>query len=292
MKKMIYALGFFDGVHLGHQALLRAGGELARASGCCLGAITFSQHPQSLFTPEPPRLLTDVPTRETLLKGFGVERVTVLPVTREVMTTPWETFLRTLLEQGAGGFVCGDDFRFGAGGDGDGEKLQTFCREQGLPCIRVPEQRLDGVRLSSTHIRSLLEAGEVEQANRFLGHPHLLTGRVTPGRQLGRTLGIPTANIPIPPQVVVPRRGVYAAVVTIDGRNYRAVTNVGSRPTVGGHEVRTESWILDYAGDLYGRELTLTFHRFLRPERTFPSLEALTEQIHRDGEMAASLEII
>lgn len=292
MRKIVYALGFFDGVHLGHQALLRSCCALAGERGWIPGAITFETHPKTLLTHEPPKLLTDVTEREALLKEFGMETVRVLPVTREVMETPWESFLQQLVAEGAAGFVCGDDFRFGLGGTGNGEKLAAFCRNRNIPCVILPEQRLDGVRLSSSHIRTLLEEGRIREANRFLGHPHRLRGQVMPGRQLGRTLGIPTANIPFPKDVAIPRRGVYACTVAIDGKTYRAVTNVGARPTVQGHEVRTESWILDYTGDLYGRELTLAFHRFLRPERTFPTLESLTAQIRKDGEWVASLEKI
>ncbi len=284
MKNMkIYALGFFDGVHLGHQALLRECVRLASETGAVPAAITFDRHPQSLFTAEPPALINSVGDRERLLRGFGVKHIHTIPVSGESMGRSWQDFLRDLLAEGARGFVCGDDFRFGHRGAGDGEKLQQFCRERGLPCVIVPEQTIDGIRVSSTHIRGLIEAGDMETAAAFLGHPHVLSGEVVPGRHLGRTIGIPTANILIPGGVAVPKMGVYACKSTLGGRAYMAVTNVGRRPTVGGHQVRAESWILDFDGDLYGEEITLEFHKFLRPERKFASLEELKAQIRHDA---------
>ncbi len=283
MKRYIFALGFFDGVHLGHQVLLAECVRLADDCGAIPAAITFDDHPQAAFTSEYPPLLTSKAERITLLRYFGMEKVVSFPVTREVMSTDWRDFLEKLLEDGAVGFVCGDDFRFGSKGLGDGAKLQGFCREKGLPCVIVPEQRLDGVRISSTHIRSLLEQGDMESAAKFLGHSHILSGIVVPGRQIGRTMGVPTANLCFAQGVAVPKRGVYAGVCRMDGQRYVAVTNVGSRPTVEGHQVRAESWILDFEGDLYGKEITLEFVKFLRPEQKFGSLEELKAQIQLDA---------
>jgi riboflavin kinase/FMN adenylyltransferase len=200
------------------------------------------------------------------------------------MGKSWEAFLEELLEEGAAGFVCGHDFRFGAGGRGDAALLRSFCEKRDLPCVVLPEQTLDGVRLSSTYIRRQIEYGDMATAVRFLGHPHLLTGTVVPGKQLGRRLGFPTANLHLPEGLTIPRFGVYACRCRVDGRLYAAVTNVGTRPTVSGSGITVEPWILDYEGDLYGREITLEFHRFLRGEEKFPSLEALREQILRDAE--------
>lgn len=282
-KNKIFTLGFFDGVHLGHRALLAACRAMAQEQDAVPAAITFEKHPKSLFTPQVPLLINSISDRQLLLRSQGIELLQVLPVTRDSMAQPWREFLEILVENGAAGFVCGDDFRFGHKGAGDGAALALFCQEKGLPWAIVPEQTLEGVRISSTHIRSLIEAGQMQEAAKFLGHPHILSGEVTTGRQLGRTIGIPTANIRIPAGVVVPKQGVYACKCTIDGKEYVAVTNVGNRPTVMGHEIRTESWILHFEGDLYGRELTLEFHHFLRPEQKFGSLEELRLQIHQDA---------
>ena len=288
-KNKIFALGFFDGVHMGHQALLDKCRNLAREMGCGSAAITFDRHPQSLFTPTPPPLLNSHADRLALLKGFGVESIHTVPVTKDVMSTCWQAFLENLLAAGAVGFVCGDDFRFGHQGEGNAEKLQAFCAEKDLPCVIVPEQTMDGKRISSTYIRTLVEAGHMDTAAKFLGHSHILSGEVVPGRQIGRTIGVPTANILIPEGVTVPKLGVYACECLIDGVRYVAVTNIGSRPTVEGHQVRAESWILHFDGDIYGKEITLHFHKFLRPEQKFGSLEELKAQIQKDAAQAIAL---
>jgi len=283
-EKVIIALGFFDGVHLGHQALLKACVELAAKLNVETAAITFENHPQSLFSNEIPPLLTTLADRQRLLRRYGMEHIYGFPVTKEVMSTDWRDFLDLLVEYGAVGFVCGDDFRFGSRGTGNGEKLQQYCAEHGLPCVIIPEQTMDDTRVSSTYIRSQIEEGDMATAVRFLGHSHILTGEVISGRHIGRSIGVPTANLTIPEGVVVPKFGVYACRVEIDGKEYPAVANVGTRPTVGGHRMTVEPWILGFDGDLYGREITLEFHKFLRPERKFDSLEELRAEIRKNAE--------
>ena len=283
-EKSIYALGFFDGVHLGHQALLSECRKLARELNRKPCAISFQRHPMSLFTDTPPLLISSAADRETLLRRYGMEEIHFLPVTKDVMSTPWQDFLLGLMEKGASGFVCGDDFRFGNKGEGNAEKLQAFCAERGFPCVIVPEQLVDGKRISSTYIRALLEQGDMATAVKFLGHPYILTGTVQKGVSLGRTLGTPTANLAFSKEQVVPKFGVYACKITTDQGEYLAVTNVGTRPTVDGQGVTVEPWILDFDGDLYGKTVELAFHYFLRPEQKFDSLEALRAEIHRNAE--------
>jgi len=283
-EKQIYALGFFDGVHLGHQALLRSCCELAKQLGCGTAAITFDAHPQTLFSENVPALISSTHDRQLLLSAYGMDRIFTFPVSKEVMSTPWEAFLASLLQQGAAGFVCGDDFRFGHRGEGNAEKLQSFCAQHDLPCIIVPEQLLNGKRISSSLIRSLIESGEMESATRYLGHPHILSGTVLHGQKLGRTLGVPTANLVIPAEIVIPKQGVYACKVLLDGKRYTAVANVGTRPTVSGSGITVEPWILDFEGDLYGKALQLEFYRFLRQEVKFSDLSSLQNQIRQDAE--------
>ena len=282
MKK-IFALGFFDGVHLGHQALLKSCLRLAESAGAEPCAITFECHPQSLFTEEPPRLINTPEDRIRMLRRYGMAQVKVLPVTKEVMSTPWEKFLDDLVAEGAAGFVCGSDYRFGSRGEGTAEKLKDYCLAHGLSCSVVGDRTLDGIRVSSTHIRTLLEAGDVEQANRFLGHPHMLSGTVVSGRKLGRTIGVPTANLRLSGESVELPYGVYACRAWVDGRQCLAVTNIGCRPTVGGRHVTVEPWLLDFDGNLYEKTLVLEFHRFLRPERKFESLEELKTEIQKNA---------
>ena len=284
MNQTIYALGFFDGVHLGHRALLNECRRLARETGREAGAVTFSSHPDALVFGTAPVLINTPADRERLLRR-SLDRVITLPFDEKMHTTGWEDFLDLLRrDYAAAGFVCGDDFRFGSRGAGNGTLLTDYCRRENLPCAVVPEQSVHGTRVSSTHIRALLEQGQMEEANAFLGHPHILTGTVVHGHQLGRTLGIPTANLSLPAGLAVPKFGVYACLVELEGERYPAVTNIGTRPTVHGSGITVEPWILSYQGDLYGREITLEFHKFLRPERKFPTLEALQEEIHHNAE--------
>ena len=282
--KRVFALGFFDGVHLGHQALLRECVTLAEELDCGTAAITFDRHPKSLFTQTPPALLSTARTRSDLLRRYGIDHIYTFPVVDAVMSMPWRDFLQELLEFGAAGFVCGHDFRFGNRGEGDAEKLQALCRELDLPCVIVPEQTVDGQRVSSTLIRGLIETGDMAGAIRYLGHPHIISGPVVHGKQIGRTLGIPTANLVLEADQAVPCFGVYACRCIVDGVSYPAVTNVGTRPTVQGVGVTVEPWILDFSGDLYDREITLEFHEFLRKETKFNGLSALQEQIRKDAE--------
>ena len=291
MNKTIYALGFFDGVHIGHGALLHACHSLAQEHGCSAGAVTFDTHPQTLVLGSAPGLINSVSDRERLLREkYHMETVVILPFDEEVRNMPWQEFLAMLEEKHhAAGFVCGGDFRFGYRGQGNARLLEDYCREHSLPFAEVPEQTLDGIRVSSTYIRRQIETGDMATAVRFLGHPHILSGTVVPGKQLGRKLGIPTANLQLPDRLAVPRFGVYACRVKLDGVYYPAVTNIGTRPTVSGSGITVEPWILDYSGDLYGREITLEFFHFLREEQSFSSLEALKAQIHADARQSREL---
>jgi riboflavin kinase/FMN adenylyltransferase len=282
-EKTIYALGFFDGVHLGHQMLLAACRHLAEENACQSGAVTFTSHPDSLVSGNAPALLNTSEERRQLLAAYGMDAVLELAFDEKLMATPWSVFLTWLIDQGAAGFVCGEDFRFGAKGEGSAEKLAAFCEEQKLPYIVVKEQVVDGEKISSTRIRALLEQGQIEQANRLLGHFHFFTGRVVTGQQLGRTIGFPTANLAFPEGLLIPKFGVYACQVSIaDEQDYAAVANIGIRPTVNGTEPLMELHLLDFAGDLYGKELLVTLHAFLRPEQKFHSLDELQAEIQKN----------
>ena len=278
-QKTIYALGFFDGVHLGHQALLKACRELADAHICQAGVVTFTVHPDGPVSGNAPLLLNTNDDKAQLLTAYGMDCVVQLPFDDALKTTHWSSFLTQLVQSGAAGFVCGSDFRFGAGAVGTAKKLAAYCEDREIPFCIVPQQLLDSIRVSSTHIRELIKAGDIQTANRFLGHPHILSGQVMPGKQLGRTLGFPTANLHLPAYVLPPRFGVYACKATVDGKVYTAVTNVGTRPTVNGDGVTAEAHLLDFQGDLYGKTLTLALYAFLRPEEKFESIGKLQEEI-------------
>lgn len=289
--KTIFALGFFDGVHLGHAALLRQCRLLADEHGCKAGVVTFDTHPRMQVLGSSPALISSVRERERLLRDqFHMDTVLTLPFDEKMRAKPWQDFLRLLREEhGAAGFVCGEDFRFGCRGSGNAPLLSDYCGQNRIPCSVVPDQTIDGVRVSSTYIREKIESGDMQTAVRFLGHPYTVRGEVIHGQGLGRTIGIPTANLRLPEELVVPGFGVYACRARAEGRCYPAVTYVGTRPTVAGSGVSVETWIPDYSGDLYGKELTVEFYCFLRPERKFPSLEALREEIRRNEEQTRAL---
>jgi len=285
-ERTIYALGFFDGVHRGHQALMEACRTLADRHGFRAGVVTFGNHPDTLVQGHTPALLMTGDHREQILKDeFHMDTVVTLPFDEQLRSMPWLQFLMMLSEQyGAVGFVCGDDFRFGHRGQGNAKLLAEYCRAENLPMEMVPEQMVDGRRVSSTYIRSQIQCGDMETAVRFLGRPFTIRGKVVHGHQLGRTLGIPTANLRLPEGLVSPRFGVYACLCIVDGIRYPAVTNVGTRPTVNGVGITVEPWILDFEGDLYDREITLEFYKFLRPEMKFENLSVLQAEIRRNAE--------
>ena len=283
-QKKIYALGFFDGVHLGHQALLTKTQELAGQRDAVAGVITFLGHPDTLISGVTPNLINTAQDRKKLLQRYGMEHIVELPFDVALMNMTYDGFLTMLVEKyQAAGFVCGEDFRFGRYGAGDGDKLRAFCENAGLACAVVPQLTLDGITVSSTHIRMLLELGDVEQTERFLGHRHILSGTVVPGQQLGRTIGAPTANLVLPRGLLIPRFGVYICRAWVDGVSYASVTNVGIRPTICGKDVTVEAWLLDFAEDLYGREIELEMYAFLRPERKFPSVRELQKEIEKNA---------
>lgn len=284
-ERYIYSLGFFDGVHLGHGALLNTCRQMADSLGCKAGAVTFTRHPASVVSGMATPLINTLEDRKYLMIArYQIDRVVEIAFDDTLRTMSWQHFLNMLLTKySAAGLVCGYDFRFGYRGEGNAAVLQSACKEKGILCTVIPEQCLNGIPVSSTYIRRLLEAGQMEQAVRFLGHPHILTGTVVSGQHLGRTIGIPTANLVLPENLAELKHGVYACRITVDGKTYPAVTNVGTRPTVGGSNVTVESWLLDFSGDLYGKTMRVAFYSFLRPEIKFPSLVALQAEIQKDA---------
>lgn len=288
-RKRIIALGFFDGVHRGHGALLSLCAQRAAEQNAVPAAFTFDAHPGSVITGSPTPLLSTPADRAGLMRRvYGIQDVIVGHYDKAMMTMPWRDFVTEYLVKahGAVGLVAGHDYHFGYKGEGNPQRLQELCGELGLSCDIVPKVELDGITVSSTYIRSLIAQGEMAQAVRFLGHPHVLTGAVNHGKKLGSTLGFPTVNLRLPAGIIVPAHGVYATrVVLSDGRSFPAVTNVGVRPTVDqGDTVTVEGYILDFGGDLYGQELRMEFYDFLRPERRFDSLEALHVEVMRNAQ--------
>lgn len=287
-RKRVIALGFFDGVHLGHGALLRRVAEVAARLDAVPAAVTFDYHPKTLVGSKSVSLINTPEDRERLMKSvYGMGDVIALPFDRAMMELPWDRFVTEILVEKyqAVHVVAGHDYRFGYKGEGNPQRLNELCARLGIGCDIIDRVELDGVTISSTHIRGLIERGEMEEANRFLGHPHVLSGSVVPGRQVGRTIGIPTANLVIPERVLVPAYGVYATRVIVEDGSYLAVTNIGVRPTVDdGRGVTVEPWILDFDSNLYNKTICVEFYKQLRGEKRFGSLEELKQEILHNAE--------
>lgn len=285
-RKCVLALGFFDGVHRGHAALLNRTIERAEALGVEGAVMTFDTHPDTLVQGTPVPLINSAPDRAYLIRRlFGIDRVEFFRFTEETMHMPWEEFLRSIqAELGVVGFVVGYDFRFGWRGEGNTERLRDYCAANGLTCDVVDKVELDGITVSSTYIRTLVESGQMERAAEFLGHRHCLTRTVAHGCRFGRTIGIPTVNLTPPDHVLLPERGVYVTRVFLpDGSSVPGVTNVGTRPTVSdGDAVSVETFLLDFGGDLYDKTIRVEFCRRLRPERKFASPQELKAEIQRN----------
>lgn len=286
--KNVVALGFFDGVHIGHAALLNMVNTRAGEIGATPAVLGFDTHPDTIVFGKPVELINSARERADIIKRyFGIEKLLFIHFDRDVMRMDWRDFIRKMTDElDAVHFVVGEDFRFGYKGEGTAEKLKQYSAELGLGCDIIAPVTLDGVTASSTYIRQLLSEGDVERANRFLGHPHTLIDTVRSGYQRGRTIDAPTVNMIFPDGVLAPRYGVYAAKVFIGDKEYPAVTNIGIRPTFAGekNDVSVESFILGFSGDLYGQELRVEFYSFIRPEMKFSSVDALKEQIARDVE--------
>jgi len=288
-QRRVIALGFFDGVHLGHGALLRAVKETADRLGAVPCAFTFDRSPTAVITGRDVPLLSTVEDRILLMREcYGIEEVVVAPFDA-MQRMDWEEFVQTYLmkELGVVHVVAGHDFHFGYMGKGNPERLKAKCGALGLGCDIIQKVERDGITISSTYIRNLVAQGEMERAAQFLGHPHILTQRVGHGKGIGHsTLGFPTVNLRVPDRVIVPAFGVYATRVWFDGQCRSAVTNVGVRPTVADSDgrVTVEGFILDFNGDLYSHQVRMEFHKRLRGERKFPSMEALAQEIRKNAE--------
>ena len=286
-ERRVIALGFFDGVHIGHGALLKKTCERATELGAIPAAMSFDTHPDTLVFGTPTELLNTMDERKHLMQSlYGIKDVIFCHFDKAMMNMDWEAFVEDYLvrELHACHLVCGHDYHFGARGFGNAERLTEKCRALGLGCDVIGEVKLDGVTVSSTHLRTLLKDGKMEEAVRFLGHGHIISGIVQHGDSRGHTLGLPTANLALDASLLVPAFGVYGGWADAGalGR-YPTAVNLGVHPTV--HELPhpvAEASLLGFDGDLYGRFLRLELLFQVRPERQFSSLQELTAQIARD----------
>lgn len=278
------ALGVFDGVHLGHRAILATAVAEARRHGLVALACTFDPHPLEVLQPaRAPLPLTSLADRLALIAETGIDAAVVVAFTREVAVVEPEGFVRDVLVGAlqARDVVVGFNHRFGRGARGDSALLEALGGKLGFRAHVIPPLAIEGTPVSSSEVRAALQAGDVERASRLLGRPYSAEGEVVRGAGRGRTLGFPTANVRTDHPLQLPA-GVYACQAFAGADRHAAVINVGVRPTFGETELLVEAHLLDFAGDLYGRRLRLQFLRRLRAERKFPDVEALRRQIALD----------
>jgi riboflavin kinase / FMN adenylyltransferase len=281
----VITIGTYDGIHLGHQALLRRLNEHAARLSAPTVVLTFEPMPREYLSPDaPPARLTSLRERSRVLSGMSLDYLLVLRFGEGLRNLSGEAFAGLLAQDlGARAVVVGHDFRFGCHGEATAPMLADAGRRLGFTVDVVPPVMLDGERVSSSGVRDALGRGEFAFAERRLGRPYSMRGRVVPGQRLGRDLGFPTANLRIERRRP-PLKGIFAVRVHgVDATPLRGVASLGTRPTVGGVHTLLEVHLFDFSADIYGREIEVEFVAKLRDEEYFPTLDVLVEQIHRDA---------
>ena len=291
------AIGTFDGVHIGHQEVVRTTLQAAREEGLTSTVLTFDRHPMALIdAAHLPRLLTPAKVKIALLAGLHPDELIVLPFTAELARQSAEEFCRTVVAGAlrASVVVVGANFTFGAGGAGTAQTLEALGAELRFRTNAVPLATAGGKPISSTRIRRLLQTGALEEVREILGRPPSTHGSVVEGLRRGRALGVPTANLEVEAGTIFPGRGVYAARAMVDGRWYRAAVNVGHNPTFHSRReeavvVHVEAFLLDFSGNIYGHEIQVDFLHKIRDEARFGDVPSLVAQMQVDIRLAAEL---
>ncbi len=296
LPSAVVTSGTFDGVHRGHQTILARLTEVARSSGGESVLITYWPHPRTVLSNDSMdlKLLTTLDEKIDLLEQAGVDHLVVIPFTRAFSELSSAEYIQQVLidKIGTRKLVIGYDHRFGRDREGGFDYIQAHQYEYGFEVEEIPRQDIEAVGVSSSRIRAALEAGHIDIANRLLGRPYSLSGTVVKGRQLGRTIGFPTANLQVDdPVKLIPANGVYAVDVLYAGQKFSGMLNIGFRPTVAGTHQTIETYIFDFDKDIYGEHLTLQFRAFLRPEQKFDGLSALVSQLKQDEAAARTILI-
>lgn len=277
---MVASIGFFDGVHTAHQALIQVTLDTAKNAGKTPVVITFDRHPKSVIFGVDFKYITPLKEKIALLKGYGMERVFVLPFDKALSEVDASSFITQYLN-GVHTLVCGFDFRFGHGGLGT---TQTLKEEGDFNVHVMEEMRLASQKIGSTIIRELIQAGKMQEAHARLGRYFSITGEVIHGEKKGRLIGYPTANIQLSTSIT-PKRGVYATITRVNDRLYPSMTSVGHNPTLNAaHPLSVESYLFDFDQTIYGDVITTYFVMWLRDEKKFDSVADLIAQIDQDAE--------
>ncbi len=290
--RSVVTIGVFDGVHLGHQSIMRALRDTGLRHKARSVAITFDRLPEETVHPEAaPGYITSIRQKIDLIAAQGLDAAVVLAADRKLLSMPAEEFVLEVLVEKlcVAEVVVGRSFVFGRGRAGNVELLRTMGSQLGFTVTVVPPVVVENAIVSSTAVRRLISGGEVELAATFLGRPFVLDGRVVPGKGLGRQLGFPTANVDPFERQIIPSNGVYAVGVNLEGAEASGVANIGSRPTFDAGAVSIEVYIIDFRDDIYGEEIQVAFRHRLRDEMRFPDAESLVGQIRQDVRRAKDM---
>lgn len=288
-------IGFFDGVHRGHQFVIGRLNAMAREAGMQSMAVTFDRHPRQVVdTTYTPQLITPCDEKLRLLKATGIDRVEVLAFDKAMAAMSARDFMRCVLRDrlGVARLLIGYDNRFGHNRAEGPDDYVRYGRELGMDVALNTPTDVDGLRVSSSLIRRLLGQGDVAEAGTCLGRPFAICGTVQHGYEEGRKMGFPTANIrPDSPEQIVPATGVYATRLSVEGGPWlKSMTNIGTNPTFGRTQTTIETHVIDFDGDLYGRHVRLEFRSRMRGERKFASIDELRRQIERDRDEVAAMQ--
>lgn len=287
----VITIGNFDGVHLGHQAIIQHLKAKAKVHQLPCTIMTFEPHPEEFFSrAHDGTRLTPFREKLELLKQYGVDRLVCLRFNQALADLSADEFIEQVLVKGLGckHIVIGDDFRFGKGRQGDFQHLVKAGQHMGFDVENTPTLTLDDERISSTRIREALSLAKLTLAEKLLGHPYFISGVVQHGDKRGRSIGFPTANIRLKQQIA-PLNGVYAVRISGLDKDYTGVANIGKRPTIGGSKYLLEVNIFNFTQEIYRKKLKIHLIEFIRPEQKFDGLDALTTQIHKDCEIAKSI---
>lgn len=288
------ALGSFDGLHYGHLSLVRKTVEIAKENNGKSMVFTYKNHPKTIVKPDcVPKLIMDLDTKLEYLEDENVDIVILRTFTKEFMGIEAEDFIKLLCEgYNVKGIVVGFNFRFGHKNLGDVDLLKKLKEKYGYELYIIEQYTYEDNAISSTRIRECILEGNVAEATRMLSKPYLIKGKVIHGKKLGRTIGVPTANLEIDEKMIIPSKGVYYTNVEYDNKKFKGLTSVGNNPTVNGQELTIETYILDFGEIIYDEEIKVYFIERIREEIKFNSLDELVTQIKKDEEFIKNKEII
>ena len=292
-KNPVLTIGTFDGVHLGHQVILKRLSEIAREINGEVTLLTFHPHPRQILYPEQKDLLLLTTQKEKiiLLERFGVDNLVFQPFSYEFSRLSYDDFVKQIIVEGihAKKVVIGYDHHFGHNREGGLKQLSLLSGIYHFEVEEIPEQDIDYAAISSSRVRKALMAGDLHSANHLLGHLYSIEGKVVKGKQLGRTLGFPTANLETASDKLIPMNGIYAVTTSIKGISYKAMLSIGHRPTFDNGAKSVEVNVIDFNDDLYGQEIAISLHYYLRPEKKFDTKEELIEQMKQDKKQTLQL---